>query len=61
LVIKNINILSPLGGKYPKGDRGFVAKCKIRYRQADQDCFVTQISPDEYEVKFEEKQRAIAV
>ncbi|MDQ7008910.1 MAG: tRNA 2-thiouridine(34) synthase MnmA [Candidatus Gracilibacteria bacterium] len=60
LIMKNINFLSPLGGKYPKGDRGLVAKCKIRYRQADQDCIVSKISEDEYKIKFEEKQRAIA-
>jgi len=60
LIIKNINILSPFGGKYPKGDRGIEAKCKIRYRQADQKCFVKKIAEDEYEIKFEEKQRAIA-
>ena len=36
------------------------AKCKIRYRQADQKCFVKKIKEDEYEVKFEEAQRAIA-
>jgi len=36
------------------------AKCKIRYRQADQNCEVLKISEDKYEVKFEEKQRAIA-
>ena len=36
------------------------AKCKIRYRQADQNCEVIKISEDKYEVKFEERQRAIA-
>ena len=60
LIMKNINFLSPFGGKYPKGDRGLVAKCKIRYRQADQNCIVTKIADEEYEIKFEEKQRAVA-
>jgi tRNA-specific 2-thiouridylase len=60
LIIKNINILSPIGGKYLKGDRGIITKCKIRYRQADQDCEVIKIWEDEYKVKFKEKQRAIA-
>jgi len=52
LIIKNINNLSSW--------QWWKAKCKIRYRQADQDCTVLKISEDEYEVKFEEKQRAIA-
>ena len=60
LIIKNINFLSPLGGKYPKGDRGLIAKCKIRYRQSDQDCVVIKIDNDTYKVKFKQKQRAIA-
>ncbi len=51
LIIKNINNLSSW--------QWWKAKCKIRYRQADQDCFVTKITKDEYQVKFEEKQRAI--
>ena len=38
----------------------FKAKCKIRYRQADQDCEVIKLEDDLYEVKFDEKQRAIA-
>jgi len=39
----------------------FKAKCKIRYRQADQDCEVIKLEDDLYEVKFDEKQRAIAI
>jgi len=35
-------------------------KCKIRYRQADQDCEVIKLEDDLYEVKFKERQRAIA-
>ena len=53
LIIKNINNLSSW--------QWWKAKCKIRYRQADQDCIVTKIWEDEYRVEFEEKQRAIAV
>jgi tRNA-specific 2-thiouridylase len=52
LIIKNINMLS--------GWWWWKAKCKIRYRQADQDCEVKKIWENEYEVKFKEKQRAIA-
>lgn len=36
------------------------AKAKIRYRQKDQKCKVKKLSKDKYEVKFKEKQRAIA-
>jgi tRNA-specific 2-thiouridylase len=35
------------------------AKCKIRYRQADQDCIIYKES-NWYRVEFKEKQRAIA-
>jgi tRNA-uridine 2-sulfurtransferase len=35
------------------------AKCKIRYRQADQDCIIYKEN-DRYRVEFKEKQRAIA-
>jgi len=35
------------------------AKCKIRYRQADQDCTIYK-EEDRYRVEFENKQRAIA-
>jgi len=38
----------------------FKAKCKIRYRQADQNCVISKISDDEYQVKFDKKQRAVA-
>jgi len=61
LVIKNVNIIdnSPLAPLFSIEGK-MEAKCKIRYRQADQNCEVIKISEDEYEVKFEEKQRAIA-
>ena len=35
------------------------AKCKIRYRQADQDCIIYK-EKNKYRVEFKEKQRAIA-
>ena len=52
LIIKNINFLNTWWL--------WKAKCKIRYRQADQDCEVIKIEEDTYKVKFKEKQRAIA-
>lgn len=52
LIIKSINNLSNWWL--------WKAKCKIRYRQADQNCTVLKISEDKYEIKFDEKQRAIA-
>jgi len=36
------------------------ANCKIRYRQADQECIIYKEN-DRYKVEFKEKQRAIAV
>ncbi len=64
LIMNNINYLSPLGGKYPKGDWGLwekiIAHAKIRYRQADQSCEVEKIADDTYKVVFQENQRAIA-
>lgn len=36
------------------------AKAKIRYRQKDQDCTITQISQTQYHVKFTQAQRAIS-
>jgi tRNA-specific 2-thiouridylase len=60
LTIKNVNILSTEGFNPLNSWQWWKAKCKIRYRQADQNCEVIKIWEDEYEVKFEEKQRAIA-
>ena len=56
LKMNNINYLNP---NY-KDKEKFTAKCKIRYRQSDQDCEVIKLENDLYEVKFKEKQRAIA-
>lgn len=38
--------------------KSFLAKAKIRYRQTDQDCQVTLLSPQEIRVSFLEPQRA---
>ncbi len=35
-------------------------KAKIRYRQADQECYVNRIDGDRLEVKFKQPQRAVA-
>ena len=43
----------------PKAD-SFVAKAKIRYRQAEQTCTATRIDEKQWQVCFEEPQRAIA-
>ena len=60
LVMKNINILSTEGFSPLNNWQWWKAKCKIRYRQADQDCEVIKLEEDSYKVKFKEKQRAIA-
>jgi tRNA-specific 2-thiouridylase len=60
LIIKNVNLLSTEGFSPLNSWWWWKAKCKIRYRQADQDCEVIKIWEDEYKVKFKEKQRAIA-
>lgn len=54
LVIKNINFLS--------GELAFPlrAKAKIRYRQQDQNCEVSQLENGKYKVIFDEKQKAVA-
>ncbi len=64
---------SPLGEKEQEHNIELKAKCKIRYRQADQDCEIIATSPLApllswegklkdlvFKVKFKEKQRAIA-
>ena len=48
--------------EYPKGEgleKALVVKCKIRYRQADQDCTIYR-EESRYRVEFKDKQRAIA-
>ncbi len=54
LTIKNMHFIGKTDFKFP-----MKLKCKIRYRQADQDCSLTK-TWEKYEVIFNEKQRAIA-
>ncbi len=45
----------------PQGlDNGFRCRAKIRYRQDDQDCVVTEHDDSGLEVRFEARQKAIA-
>ncbi len=71
LKMNNINFINPeyetYFTPYPslslqgrKEQKVLKAKCKIRYRQTDQDCEVIKLEKDLYEVKFKEAQRAIA-
>ena len=48
-------------GKAPQGlDEGLRCKAKVRYRQADQDCVVTALDEGRLDVRFEERQKAVA-
>jgi len=48
-------------GTAPPGlDQGLRCKAKVRYRQADQDCVVTIDDDDGLEVRFEDRQKAVA-
>ncbi len=68
LIIKNINFLAP--NTFDKKTKywykfSLKAKCKIRYRQKDQECIVFPIitenkKEENFKVKFTKKQRAIA-
>ena len=58
--MKNINFLNLKYSKYFEKNTTLKAKCKIRYRQADQDCEVIKLNNLEFRVEFSEKQRAIA-
>ena len=55
LILKYIHFLWKKDFQFP-----LEAKVKIRYRQADQDCSIIKIDDDRFEIKFREKQRAIA-
>lgn len=55
LIMNHATFLSKNDFKFP-----IKAKAKIRYRQKDQKCEIKKIDSKNYEVKFEEKQRAIA-
>jgi tRNA-specific 2-thiouridylase len=54
LFIKNFHFLGSKNIKFPLN-----AKCKIRYRQADQDCTIYK-EDNRYRVDFIERQRAIS-
>jgi tRNA U34 2-thiouridine synthase MnmA/TrmU len=58
--MNNVNFLNSEYKEFFNKNNNLEAKCKIRYRQADQDCTVLKIESDLYEVKFKENQRAIA-
>jgi len=60
LKMNNINFINPEIKEFFKEKNNLKAKCKIRYRQADQDCEIIKLEDDLYEVKFKEAQRAIA-
>ena len=60
LEMNNINFLNPLYKDYFFENNKLKAKCKIRYRQEDQECEVIKLKDDLYKVYFKESQRAIA-
>jgi len=60
LKINNINFINPEIKEFFKQKNNLKAKCKIRYRQSDQDCEVIKLEDDLYEVSFDKDQRAIA-
>jgi tRNA-specific 2-thiouridylase len=48
-------------GSAPEGlDQGLRCKAKIRYRQSDQDCLVTAGKGTSLEVRFDDRQKAVA-
>ena len=54
LFVKDFHFLAKSDFEFP-----LIAKCKIRYRQADQDCTIYK-EKNKYRVEFKDKQRAIA-
>jgi len=60
LLINNINFLSLKISNLLSLDGKIKAKCKIRYRQVDQECEIIKLGEDLYEVIFKDKQRAVA-
>lgn len=46
--------------QHPPSPLPFRCRAKVRYRQLDQDCTITQIEGDELRVRFDTPQRAIA-
>jgi tRNA U34 2-thiouridine synthase MnmA/TrmU len=58
--MNNINFINfKIKEFFEKNDK-LKAKCKIRYRQEDQDCEIIKLNNNLYKVKFIEIQRAIA-
>ncbi len=48
-------------GIAPHGlDEGLSCKAKVRYRQSDQDCVVTALDGNRLDVRFDERQKAVA-
>ena len=48
-------------GAAPTGlDEGLRCHAKVRYRQPDQACVVTTLDDDRVEVRFDERQKAVA-
>ncbi len=48
-------------GAAPSGlGEGLRCRAKVRYRQADQDCVVVALDDDRVEVRFDERQKAVA-
>ena len=60
LIMKNLNFINSSYKDYFLENNNLEAKCKIRYRQKDQECTIEKIDENEYKVKFKESQRAIA-
>jgi tRNA U34 2-thiouridine synthase MnmA/TrmU len=58
--MNNINFINPLIKEFFEKNDKLKAKCKIRYRQEDQDCEIIKLKDDLYKVNFSKKQRAIA-
>jgi tRNA-specific 2-thiouridylase len=54
LFVKDLHFLASKDFNFP-----LKANCKIRYRQADQDCIIYK-EGNKYKVEFKEPQRAIA-
>ncbi len=53
MIVNNINWIGPAP------ELPFEGMVKTRYRQADQACTLSRLGPDQYQVSFEEPQRAV--
>jgi tRNA-specific 2-thiouridylase len=49
-----------IGATPPGLDEGLRCTAKVRYRQSDQDCVVNTLDGDRVEVRFDERQKAVA-